>query len=103
MPIALESTSDGESVWKIKLLGGLAVLGPKRKITRFRTRKSAALLAYLAIRLKPQPREVLVELFWPEADPESGRHNLSNALSSLRVILEPVGEALLRPIDSTWV
>jgi predicted ATPase/DNA-binding SARP family transcriptional activator len=34
---------------------------------------------------------VLVELFWPEADPESGRHNLSNALSSLRVILEPVG------------
>src|SRR5205823_2743923 len=30
---------------------------------------------------------------WPEADLDAGRHNLSNALSVLRRVLEPVGVA----------
>ncbi len=82
-------------MWTIQLLGGLSVRGPQRSATRFRTRKTAALLAYLAFHCRdgapPCPREVLVEMFWPEVDLEPGRHNLSNALSTLRHLLEPPG------------
>src|SRR5262249_12359761 len=35
--------------------------------------------------------ETLLDLLWPEAEPEIGRHNLSNALSFLRHQLEPPG------------
>jgi predicted ATPase/DNA-binding SARP family transcriptional activator len=34
---------------------------------------------------------VLVEMFWPETDLGAGRHNLSNALSAIRHVLEPPG------------
>src|SRR5262249_53861343 len=37
------------------------------------------------------PREVLIELLWPEAELDAGRHNLSVALSLLRQLLEPPG------------
>lgn len=78
--------------WNITLLGTLKAKQGERTITRFRTQKTASLLAYLAYhRHKSHPRELLIELLWPEAEPESGRHNLSLALSSLRNQLEPPG------------
>lgn len=78
--------------WKIQLLGALKLTQQERVITRFRTQKTGALLAYLAYhQRKSHPREILIELFWPETTPESGRHNLSHALSSLRSLLEPPG------------
>src|SRR5947208_1365870 len=40
-----------------------------------------------------RPRDLLLELLWPEADLDAGRHNLSNALSVLRRVLEPAGVA----------
>src|SRR5262249_22301532 len=70
----------------------LRVRQAERVITRFRTQKTGALLAYLAYhRQHSQAREVLGEMFWPDATPEVGRHNLSHALSSLRSQLEPPG------------
>ena len=78
--------------WHIQLLGGLRVRQGERIVTRFRTQKTGALLAYLAYhRQQSHSREVLIELFWPETTQESGRHNLSHALSSLRSLLEPPG------------
>ncbi len=63
-----------------------------REITRFQTRKTAALLAYLAFyRDRMHPREVLVALLWPDSDIDLGRNSLSKALSSLRHQLEPPG------------
>ena len=45
------------ALWNIRLLGGLQVEGADRVITRFRTQKTAALLAYLAYyRDRPHPR-----------------------------------------------
>jgi DNA-binding SARP family transcriptional activator len=58
-------------------------------VERFRTHKTASLLAYLSLHPAPQPREVLVELLWPDDEPESGRHSLRTALSSLRRQFEP--------------
>lgn len=82
-------------MWTIQLLGSLAAVSPQRQITRFRTQKAASLLAYLAFHAapnaRPRSREALVAMLWPDADPEAGRHNLSNALSFLRRMLEPPG------------
>src|SRR5262249_26961590 len=76
--------------WRIELLGRLRATQGDRVITRFRARRTGALLAYLAYHLeRPHPREVLIELFWPEVEPSPGRNNLSRELSSLRRQLEP--------------
>jgi len=78
--------------WRIQLFGTLRARQGGRTITRFRTQKTGALLAYLAYhRQRSHPREVLIELFWPDSETESGRHSLSLALSSLRHQLEPPG------------
>jgi DNA-binding SARP family transcriptional activator len=78
--------------WKIELLGGLSARQGHRTITRFRSRQTGALLAYLAFyRQRPHPREVLIELLWPGYDLDAGRNSLSTALSSLRHQLEPPG------------
>src|SRR5690348_1724002 len=77
---------------RIELLGGLRVQQGERIITRFRTQKCAVLLAYLAYyRQQAHPREVLIEMLWPECEPGVGRQRLWLALSSLRRQLEPPG------------
>src|SRR5262245_29908047 len=81
-----------ESLWRIELLGGLRVRRGEQLVSHFRTRKMADLLAYLAyFRQRSHPREALIELLWPEAELDAGRHNLSMALSLLRQLLEPPG------------
>src|SRR5207247_423066 len=78
--------------WHIQLFGGLRASQSGRTIARFRTQKTGGLLAYLAYHLgHSHSRETLIELFWPDSEPESGRHSLSLALSSLRHQLEPPG------------
>jgi DNA-binding SARP family transcriptional activator len=79
---------------RIELFGQMRLVQEDRTITRFRTHKAAHLLAYLALHLdQSHARERLIELFWPEAEMEVGRANLSNALSSLRRQIEPPGVA----------
>lgn len=75
----------------VEMFGGLSLRLPgQRPITRFRTQKTAALLAYLAYhRDRMHSREVLIELFWP--DSSAGRMSLSVALSALRAQMEPPG------------
>jgi predicted ATPase/DNA-binding SARP family transcriptional activator len=76
----------------ITLFGGLQVQQGDRRIARFRTYKTGALLAYLAFYTDvPHSREVLAELFWPES--EAGRISLRVAAGSLRHQLEPPGTA----------
>lgn len=77
--------------WRIRLLGGLRAerIHPADSpaVTRFRSRKTAALLAYLAYYGgdgRPHSREGLAERFWPEVAPEDGRNGLRVALASLR-------------------
>jgi hypothetical protein len=78
--------------WQIELLGGLRATRHQQVVTRFRTRKTGAWLAYLAChRDCSHPREVLIELLWPESDPKSGRNRLNLARASLRRQLESPG------------
>lgn len=75
--------------WRIELFGGLCLRHGQREITRFPTRKTAALLAYLAYyRQRPHSREELIERIWPECDLNMGRNRLSTLLAFLRRLLE---------------
>lgn len=79
---------------RIELLGQLRLRVGDSDVTRFRTYKTGALLAYLAYHLgRPSPREELIEMLWPETSPDQSRNSLSQSLSSLRHILEPPGIA----------
>jgi predicted ATPase/DNA-binding SARP family transcriptional activator/class 3 adenylate cyclase len=81
---------DGQ--WRIELLGGLRARHGDRLVSRFQTRKTGSLLAYLAFYIhRRHSREELVDLFWPDGDPEAGRTSLRVALTSLRHQLEPPG------------
>ena len=80
------------SPWHIHLLGALRARRGEQDITRFRSQKYGALLAYLALfRARAHPREELADLLWPDADMDVGRVNLRTALASLRRQLEPPG------------
>jgi DNA-binding SARP family transcriptional activator len=76
----------------IELFGGIRVEQGKRVITRFRTQKTASLIAYLAFfGDRMHSREVLIDMLWPDAPSlKAGRTSLSVALSSLRNQLEPL-------------
>jgi predicted ATPase/DNA-binding SARP family transcriptional activator len=81
-----------EPVWRVELFGGLRVVGRERVLTRFPAGKARPLLARLAYFLPQEhPREELIELFWPEVEPEAGRLRLRVAVNSLRRQLEPPG------------
>ncbi|MCW3052577.1 MAG: putative ATPase, partial [Chthonomonadales bacterium] len=78
--------------WRIELLGGLQARQGAQVLSRFRTQKVGALLAYLALESTQLPlREQVAGILWPESDREAGRASLRNALASLRQQLEPHG------------
>src|SRR5438876_10780845 len=90
---------------RIELFGGMCVRQGGRAITRFRAREFGSLLAYLAYHLPhPQPRDWLVDLFWPDAEPEAGGNNLRVALSSLRrQLARPAGGGAILEADREFV
>jgi DNA-binding SARP family transcriptional activator len=77
---------------RIEMFGWLRVVQADRVVSRFRTRKTGALLAYLAYYShRSHPREHLIEFLWPESPPSVGRTNFRTELTSLRRQLEPPG------------
>ena len=91
----------------ICLLGGLKVVGDESTELSFRTRKTTALFAYLALRAgQRHSRDFLCELFWPDADAGASRLSLRVALSSLRKSLSDAAgaDAILRVDgDLVWI
>lgn len=89
--------------WKIRLLGSFQAerIDQSDIINRFRTRKTASLLAYLALNMdETHSRDKLVEMLWPETSPASGKNSLRVSLNALRRQLEPdeslTGQIILR-------
>jgi len=62
------------------------------RILKFPTRKTLALLVYLAVEGGSHTREKLTALFWPESDGPQGRAILRNTLSYLRSALLEVAD-----------
>lgn len=74
---------------RVEMLGRLRLVRGTRSVSRFRTQKTGALLAYLAYHAdRNHPRELLADHFWPDATPDSARHSLRLALSDLRRLLD---------------
>jgi len=76
---------------------GLNLLGPPEvylggTLLSFPTRKTLALLIYLALEGGQQPREHLATLFWPESTPERSHASLRNTLGHLQSVLRQAGE-----------
>ena len=70
-------------VWRIALLGGIHAHRRRISTDRFRTRKTAVLLACLALHAgRSHSREALATLLWPDAEPALGLKSLGVALSS---------------------
>lgn len=89
-----------QAVWRIHLLGELRAVrvapepGEAEIVSRFRTHKTAALLAFLAYhRGAAHTRDALCDSLWAEDRPEAARASLRTALASLRRQLEPPGVA----------
>lgn len=77
------------NLWRLSLFGDLKVSRGDRSVQQFQTQKTKALLGFLALNLdRRHGREELVDLLWPDADMDSGRHRLSQALTWLRSQLE---------------
>lgn len=74
----------------LKVLGNFEVSSQNRILTPT-SKKAQALLAYLAIeRNTPQNRDHLADLLWGNLGDERARHNLRQALSSIRQSCGPV-------------
>lgn len=74
----------------------ICVLGPPqvhlgKTLLTFSTRKTLALLIYLAIEVGMQPRDYLAALLWPETSPERSYASLRNTLGHLHAALRRAG------------
>lgn len=84
----------------LDLLGGFSTRPP----LRFGSRKAEALLAFLALSGgRPQPRDMLAALLWPETTDERARHSLRQALVALRRGLGPSASLLVERGETVMV
>lgn len=72
----------------LTLMGPFEVLLDGEAITGFQSNKVRALLAYLAVEsARPQSRETLAGLLWPDGSDDCAHHSLNQALCNLRKVL----------------
>ena len=88
----------------LRLLGSIEVraTGPDGARATLTQPKRLALLAYLALAEPPglHSRDSLLALLWPDADDDSSRHSLRNALHALR---QSLGEDVIQTRGESWV
>jgi DNA-binding SARP family transcriptional activator len=98
----------------VHLLGPLRVTLAERAVESWPSGRGRALFKYLlAHREQPTPRDVLMDMFWPDAAPEAARNSLNVAIHGLRqalktaadlpVVLFQDGAYGLNPALSIWV
>jgi len=99
-PAAAPAVVSAGARWRVRVLGGVDVEGPQgERHQRFPSRAIAALLARLALAPeRAHAREELVELLWPGVELSVGRNRLRQALSTLKSLLEPAGDAVAAPV-----
>lgn len=74
---------------EIRALGGLSIEKDGKPVTGFESRKVPAILLYLAYTGRPQAREVVGELLWPERSRAQILNRLGVVLSNLRKTIDP--------------
>jgi DNA-binding SARP family transcriptional activator len=79
---------------RLKLFGGFTLAGAGGAPVVIASRKCRALLAYLAVQPRPEPRERLAALLWGDGPEARARGSLRQALTTLRREL---------PGDGSWL
>jgi DNA-binding SARP family transcriptional activator len=88
-PLRLVRDKHPKTSLKVFCLGSFRVYRNSQLISEWSSLKARAIFKYLLVnRSTPTSSDVLMDLFWPEADPESARHNLHQAIHSLRKTLK---------------
>jgi two-component SAPR family response regulator len=83
-----KTEAPASSTLAVYCLGSFRVYQNDQLITDWNSLKSTSIFKYLvANRQTPIGKEVLMDIFWPDADPEAARRNLHQAVYSLRQIL----------------
>lgn len=77
-----------DASYRLNLLGGLGLEGPKNLSGRVTQRRQLALLALLAAHETPLSRDKVIGFLWPETTAERARHQLSDALYLVRKELD---------------
>lgn len=86
------------------LLGGCEFFGDKGERLEFSTRKSRALLAYLAVAPGVRrSRDQLAGLLWSRSFEEQARGSLRQTLLRARHVLGPAADALSSDADAVWL
>lgn len=86
----------------LKLLGQFDFRDAAGRSLTLPTRKTRALLAYLAINAnRPHPRERLMALLWGDRDDKQARQSLNHALAAIRKLAESAGTDLLESDGET--
>ena len=86
---------------QIKVLGELAVLRDGEQIVLPASKKTRALLAYLAVVNRPQRRDHLCQMFWDV--PDDPRASLRWSLSKLRRVIDEGGTEVWFKTDQNSV
>lgn len=88
--VADEARQDMPSL-AIHCLGPFRVYQDDQPVVEWPSSKGKAVLKYLVThRERPIPKEILMELFWPDAHPDAARNNLNVAIYGLRQALRQV-------------
>lgn len=88
----------------LQFLGTPIVQLNSQSVGRFRSAKSLALLAYLALeRGTVHSRIHLITLFWPDLPEENGRQNLSQTITRLRHTLGAAGNLIMTTRQEVWL
>ena len=97
LPISRPVTQPGSLALVVYCLGAFRVFQQDKEISEWSSYKARDILKYLLVRPgKPAtggkqpgqvPKDILIDIFWPEADPPAGRRNLHQAIYSLRQTL----------------
>ena len=80
------TNSHSDVLLRVELFGGFRVWLDEQPMENFVSNKARGLFAYLFVTGKPQPRQVLAEMFWGDKPDEVANANLRVALSNLRAI-----------------
>jgi DNA-binding SARP family transcriptional activator/Tfp pilus assembly protein PilF len=99
------------AVLRISLLGGLALAWDGDPISELPGATARSLFAYLVTnRDRPQTRDLLAGIFWPDLPDHAARRRLSQALWQIRRVLEPYsilisdgGSLQLNPEYPVWI
>src|SRR5919198_5777591 len=91
---------DSSCMLEVRLAGGLALRADGAELAPPASRRSRALLAYLALNPGPQPRAQVAARFWPDVLDESARASLRVALTELRQALGSAAGYLVATRDT---